>query len=67
MDKSNDLFYCYSCKMKDFIKSQGLNYLTKAKHPKTNRIFFIFKRGEELDKAIVKWQEINEYKEIKFK
>jgi len=47
--------------MKDFIKSQGLNYLTKAKHPKTNRIFFIFKRGGELDKAIKMWQEINGY------
>jgi len=42
--------------MKDFIKSQGINYITKAIHPKTNRVFFIFNRGIELDNAIAKWQ-----------
>jgi len=41
--------------MKDFIKSQGLNYLIKALHPKTNRVFFIFKKSGELDKAIELW------------
>jgi len=58
LDKSNDLFYCYSCKMKDFIKSQGLSYLTKAKHPKTDRVFFIFKKSLALDKAIELWNGI---------
>jgi len=58
LDKSNDLFYCYSCKMKDFIKSQGLNYITIAIHPKTNRVFFIFKKSGELDKVIQLWNEI---------
>lgn len=53
--KPNDLFYCYSCKMKDFIKSQGLRFITKAKHPITNRMFFIFKKSGELDKAIELW------------
>ena len=58
LDKSNDLFYCYSCKMKDFIKSQGLSYLTKAKHPKTDRVFFIFKKSGELDEVIKLWNEV---------
>lgn len=58
----NNLFYCYSVKMKDFIKSQGINYITKAIHPKTSRVFFIFNKGLELDVVISKWQEINGYK-----
>ena len=57
----DNFFYCYSCKMKDFLKSQGLRFITKAIHPKTNRVFFIFEKCDELDKAITKWQEINHY------
>lgn len=58
MDKPNDLFYCYSCKMKDFIKSQGISYITKAIHPKTNRVFFIFNKSKELDVVITLWNEV---------
>jgi len=51
-------FYCYSCKMKDFIKSQGFQYITKGLHPKSGSPFFMFEKSVELDKAIVLWNEI---------
>jgi len=47
--------------MKDFLKSQGLRFITKAIHPTTNRVFFIFQKCDELDQAITKWQKINNY------
>lgn len=53
--KEKNLFYCYSVKMKDFIKSQGIDYITKAIHPRTNRVFFIFPKSKSLDVAIEKW------------
>lgn len=54
----NNLFYCYSCKMKDFIKSQGIRFITKAIHPRTNRVFFVFEKSEALNLAIQKWNEV---------
>lgn len=54
----SNYFYCYSCLMKDFIKSQGLKYITKGLHPKSGRPYFMFEKSLELDKEIVKWNEL---------
>jgi len=54
----NKYFYCYSVRMKDFLKSQGLAYITKALNPKTNRPYFMFEKSKELDLMISKWNEI---------
>ena len=55
---NNQYFYCYSVKMKDFLKSQGLNYITKALNPNSNKPYFMFDKSKELDLAIKKWNEI---------
>lgn len=55
---SNNLYYCYSCRLKDFLKSQGFRYETKGIHPKTNKPFFIFMKSKELDVSLNKWNEI---------
>ena len=52
------LFYCYSCQMKDFLKSQGLSFIMKASHHKTGRPFFVFEKSEMLDRCIKMWNEI---------
>ncbi len=54
----NLYFYCYSIKLKDFLKSQGLNYITKALNPKTKFPYFMFNKSEKLDIAIVKWNKL---------
>lgn len=51
----NNYFYCYSCKLKDFLKSQNLRYIMKGLHYKSKRPFFMFEKSKELDEAIVKW------------
>lgn len=54
----NKFFYCYSIKLKDFLKSQGLNYITKALNPKSKKPYFLFEKSLELDVAIEKWNKI---------
>jgi len=55
---NKELFYCYSVKMKDFIKSMGIYYISKGIHPKTNRVYFIFNKSIQLDEAIIMWNKI---------
>ena len=54
----NNFFYCYSVKLKDFLKSQGFRFITKGLHPKSGRPFFMFEKSLMLDEAIVKWNEL---------
>jgi hypothetical protein len=54
----NKFFYCYSVKMKDFLKSQGFVYITKALNPNSQRPYFMFNKSIELDEAIQKWNSI---------
>jgi hypothetical protein len=60
MEKDNRFFYCYSEPMKNFLRSQGLWYITKAINPKTNTLFFMFDKSRELDFAIEKWNKVKE-------
>ena len=53
-----NIFYCYSLRMKDFLKSQGLNYIEKAINPKSGSLYFSFQKGVELDKLIEKWNKV---------
>lgn len=55
---ANNYYFCYSIKLKDFLKCQGLRYILKGLHHKTHRPFFMFERCEELDTALTKWSEI---------
>lgn len=51
-------YYCYSCKLKDFLKSQGFRYITKGLHPKSGRPFFMFERTDDFHSSLVRWNEI---------
>jgi hypothetical protein len=44
--------------MKDFLKSQGLTYITKALNPRTQCPYFMFEKSKELDLAIEKWNKV---------
>jgi hypothetical protein len=44
--------------MKDFLKLQGLSYITKGLHIKSGKPFFIFQKSRILDELIRKWNEV---------
>jgi len=48
----------YSKRLADFlIRDCGLRFITYAKHPKTDRLFWLFERGPALDEALAKYDE----------
>lgn len=53
-------FYCYSLKLKNFLKLQGINYSYQSKHNNGNR-YWTFISSNELNKALNDW---NKYKQI---
>lgn len=58
--KENNSFFCYSIKLKDFLKLQGLRYADTGMHHNGN-LYWRFTKSEELDNALRKW---NKYKEV---
>jgi hypothetical protein len=44
--------------MKDFLKSQGFNYMAKAINPNSKKPYFTFSKSEDLDNAIKKWNSL---------
>ncbi|MBT2656637.1 hypothetical protein J7E81_15565 [Bacillus sp. ISL-18] len=52
MNKS-DIFFCYNKRLFTFIKDiKGIDFLTVAKHPVTDKTFAMFIKNEELQSAI---------------
>ena len=44
--------------MKDFIKENGLQYITKAINPRTQTPYFMFEKSKQLDEIINKWNQV---------
>lgn len=59
-EKKNSFFHCYSFNLYHFLKSQGFNYIKKAKNVTNNLTYFTFAKSEELNKAINTWNELKE-------
>ena len=55
----DDIFYCYSPRLKDFLKSLGFVYGTPGTNKNTNAKYYPFEKSEALDFAIEKWNELN--------
>jgi len=51
----NNLFYCYSYKLRNYLVENGLNYLHKGFHDKTKKWFYVFNRTEELNNLLSEW------------
>lgn len=60
LNMMNNLYYCYNPVKKDFILTMGLHYIDKGTHLKTNRNYWTFKRGTELDAILNKWRKFQE-------
>jgi len=47
--KNNDFFFCYNKSLFTFIKDvKGIDYITIAKNPTTNKTFSMFYKSPEL-------------------
>ena len=60
MENKSSIFYCYSQKLKDWLKLNGLAFIARKKHPNGN-FYWMFERNEALDKALIDW---DKYKKI---
>lgn len=49
-------FYCYSPKMKKFFCENGLRYITRSIHEKTNKPFWVFESGDKVTELLEKWR-----------
>jgi hypothetical protein len=57
---SKDVKFVYSKRLADFlIREKGLRFITYAKHPKTDRLFWLFERGDKLDAALAEYDAQN--------
>lgn len=54
----NKYFYCYSVKMKNFLKENGLEFINKSINLKTNKPYFLFEKSKKLDELILMWNNI---------
>ncbi|WP_337017312.1 hypothetical protein [Oceanobacillus massiliensis] len=47
---NKEFWFCYDLKMGDWIINQGkYPFITKAIHPKSRSVFFLFKKSDRLD------------------
>lgn len=53
--KNNNIFYCYNSRLKDFIKSMGVDYIQKGFNYKSKCVYYEFPKSKELDFIIKKW------------
>lgn len=47
-------FYCYSIKLKDWFKLNGLQYVQRRIHSNGN-YYWMFRKDEKLDQALKDW------------
>jgi hypothetical protein len=64
MDTEIKLFYCYSKRLKGFIESNGISYLSKGLHAKSKRPFYLYEVTENLDKILKRWDKYKEEHEM---
>lgn len=49
-------FYCYSSKLRKFIRDQGIRWVDKGINNNSGKPFWMFERGNELDEVIELYQ-----------
>lgn len=54
----NNLFYCYSLRLKYFLKAMGLIYISSGINKNTNIKYCVFEKSKKLDDLIALWNGI---------
>ncbi|MEK4030761.1 hypothetical protein MKZ02_19785 [Pseudobacillus sp. FSL P4-0506] len=47
-----DFFFCYNYKLSAFLKYKGFHYITKAVNHKTDKMFSLYIKSDELQAAL---------------
>ena len=54
--KPSDKYYkCYSVKLNEFLQSNGMVTIKETRHPKTDKIAFIYEKDAKLDELLTTW------------
>ncbi|SER09163.1 hypothetical protein SAMN04487944_101198 [Gracilibacillus ureilyticus] len=48
MKKENNYFFCYSKDLSNFLKANGISYITKSINPKNKLTFTLFEKDNQL-------------------
>jgi hypothetical protein len=56
-EDTRNCYRCYSVKMNQFLKENGLSVVKEVRHPKTQKIAFLYERTPELDRLLSVWSE----------
>lgn len=54
----NNLYYCYSTKLKDFLYENGLSFISTDIHRVTGKKYWVFLRGRMLDLLLDEYSKI---------
>jgi hypothetical protein len=54
-------FFCYSLKLKLFLKSLGFRYELSGNNSRTSKPYWVYIRTNELGLALDKWNTVNNY------
>lgn len=52
----NRYFYCYSYKLKCFLKSNGLRFISSGVNMNTYKKYWVFEGNDELNKLLDVWK-----------
>lgn len=55
MEIKSKYFYCYSTKLKSFLKAFGIDYITKGINPNSKTMYFMFDRSDKLNAVLSFW------------
>lgn len=56
-EMTKDYFFCYTKSMSNHLKECGINYVFKAISIKNSKIFTLYKKSPELQKALDKFNQ----------
>ena len=54
----SEKFYCYSNRLSYFLMSMKFRYVSTGINPNTNKKFWVYEKGKNLDEAIILYNSI---------
>lgn len=54
--KKFKVYKCFSNRQKEYLMDRGFEYVTIARDPKSNNLFWLFLKDEEFEKALLEYK-----------
>jgi hypothetical protein len=58
MEQTSKIFFCYSLRLRNFLKEQGLRYEFSANNPNNDKPYWGYLKTDELSNALTKWSDV---------